>query len=755
MMRQYFRHVVDYPILVISLIFLITIILGWQLPRLSFKTSIYDLAIEDLPENIRYQSFKEVFGSEEIILVVAKGQNIFDPTTFARIDNLAQKLSEVGGVKTVISLPGIKKDIDISGNKSLADFAELLTPVELFPKILISADKKTTAITLILEDIEDKEPVIESVEKIIEQEKGDLSNYQIGLPLVSQALAMYTKKDFLKLPPIAFVVILFVLTYLFQSFRGVFVPATILITALIWTFGLMAWTGTHLSMLTMIVPIFLIAVGTAYCMHVMAEYRRATVEANSPAEAAYLGVLRVALPTCLAVVTTIIGLGSQLVNKIHAIREFAIFASIGILSILILIFTLLPAILALFPLPRGADSIGFARKDVFDRLLQRVVALNIRHRKILFPLVSALTLLVGSGILRIRVENNPVSYFKKSTPISQHFHDIYQDMAGSIPINVVVNALEDDYFEDPAHLQEIERLQDFLGTLDGVDKTESYADYLKLVNYATNQYQREFYVLPEEPFEVRMLTNDLRMVLGEVISSRFVNPEFSRANILLRTHISSTRDCLEVQKKIYDYVNTDFSKNLRVEVTGFGVVMAHSASLLTKGQLQSLSITLVLVFGIMFFLFLSLKTGLIAMVPNFFPIIMNFGLMGWLGMELSAATSLIAATAIGLAVDDTIHYMFRCNRELRHGRDRERALENTIGHVGRPILFTTISISLGFAVLLFSSFEPTSAFGLMMVITMFSALVGDLLLLPALMLHARLVTVWDIMRIYPDELFTP
>jgi predicted RND superfamily exporter protein len=505
----------------------------------------------------------------------------------------------------------------------------------------------------------------------------------------------------------------------------------------------------------MVVPIFLIAVGTAYCMDVMAEYRRATVEANSPAEAAYLGVLRVAFPTCLAVVTTIIGLGSQLVNKIHAIREFAIFASVGIISIMILIFSLLPAILALFPLPSGGETIGLTRKDVFDRLLQRVVALNLRHRKILFPLITALTLLIGSGIPRIRVENNPISYFKKSAPISQHFHDIYQDMAGSIPINVVVSALEDSYFEDPAHLQEIQRLQDFLGTLDGVDKTESYADYLKLINYATNQYQREFYVLPEEAFEVRMLTNDLKMVLGEVISSRFVNPEFSKANILLRTHISNTRDCLNVQKRIYDYVNTDFPNTLRVEVTGFGVVMAHSASLLTKGQLQSLAITLVLVFDVMFFLFLSLKTGLIAMVPNLFPIIMNFGLMGWLGMELSAATSLIAAIAIGLAVDDTIHYMFRCNRELRHGRDREKALKNTLGHVGRPIVFTTISISLGFSVLLFSSFEPTSAFGLMMVITMFSALVGDLLLLPALMLHARLVTVWDIMRIYPDELFTP
>ena len=134
---------------------------------------------------------------------------------------------------------------------------------------------------------------------------------------------------------------------------------------------------------------------------------------------------------------------------------------------------------------------------------------------------------------------------------------------------------------------------------------------------------------------------------------------------------------------------------------------------------------------------------------------MNFGLMGWLGIELSMATSLIASIAIGLAVDDTIHYLYRCNRELRNGSDRKDALKRTIDHVGRPIIFTTFTISLGFAVLLFSNFEPTSAFGLMMVITMFSALVGDLFLLPALMLHAKLVTVWDIFRIYPDELFTP
>jgi diguanylate cyclase (GGDEF)-like protein len=156
---------------------------------------------------------------------------------------------------------------------------------------------------------------------------------------------------------------------------------------------------------------------------------------------------------------------------------------------------------------------------------------------------------------------------------------------------------------------------------------------------------------------------------------------------------------------------------------------------------------MILVFAIMFVLFLSAKVGLIAILPNLFPIVINFGIMGWFGVELSMFTSLIASIAIGLAVDDTIHYMVRYNREFRKDLDDRRALKETLLHMGRPIVFTTITISIGFAVLSLSNFTPTAIFGTMMVITMISALVGDLILLPSLMLHVELVTVWDLIRL--------
>ena len=191
----------------------------------------------------------------------------------------------------------------------------------------------------------------------------------------------------------------------------------------------------------------------------------------------------------------------------------------------------------------------------------------------------------------------------------------------------------------------------------------------------------------------------------------------------------------------------NFSKDLTWDVTGLGMVVSASSDLLTKGQVKSLSLTVVLVFSIMFLLFLSSKVGLVAIVPNLFPIVVNFGIMGWLGIELSMVTSLIASIAIGLAVDDTIHYLVRYNREFKKSLDDKLALRETIKHVGRPIVFTTLTIGVGFAILTLSSFKPTAIFGVMMVITMLSALVGDLILLPSLMLHVELVTVWDLLRL--------
>jgi signal transduction histidine kinase len=312
-----------------------------------------------------------------------------------------------------------------------------------------------------------------------------------------------------------------------------------------------------------------------------------------------------------------------------------------------------------------------------------------------------------------------------------------------------MESMHEYYFEDPKHLAEIKRFQNFLETLPRVDKTVSFADYLMLVNYTLNRYDSKYYALPEEAYETRIAINNYNAILGEDLFSRFMTPELNRANIVLLTHMSSSRDFLNTREKILAYAQQHFPEHLNWEVTGVGMAISASSHLLTSGQVKSISISLVLIFGIMFLMFLSGKVGFIAILPNCFPIIVNFGLMGWLGIKLSMVTSLIASIAIGLAVDDTIHYLYRYNREFKKDLDKDRALRDTIKTVGKPIIFTTITISIGFSILLFSNFKPTAIFGFLMLVTMGSALIGDLIILPSLMLHVELVTAWDLLKLMP------
>lgn len=745
------KFIVEHPFHLLIAGLIITLLFAWQIPGLRIQTSIYELAIEDLAETARYESFKKEFGTEEIILVVARVHNVFEKEPFERIGRLARKLSDIKGVRRVISLPGIKRDMDVTDKWSLADFEDIIGPVVLFRKNILSADKKTTALTLLLEDLASKDQVIASVQAILKQAEEETSLYQnlyaIGMPLVSKALADYTEKDFLRLPPVTFLVIALILFCFFRNIRGVLVPTGSVLIALIWTFGLMAWTETPLSMLTMIVPIFIIAVGTAYCMYILPEYLAAAEKCRTPGEAAFTCFQHVAFPTSLAVITTTIGLGSLFLNRIPAIREFALFSCVGIWSMLFVMLALLPAVFALLPLPRSRSDRGQPNEGLLHRFLDNIIHLNLHRQKVMLPLIALITMVGIIGIFRIRVETNPVGYFKESTPISRHFHDIYRDMAGSFPLNVVLDGRSDDAFEDPANIRLIARVQEYLNSLEGVDKTISFADYFRLINYASNGYEKEFYVLPEEGFEVRTLMNHFKTMLGQDTFDRFMSGHLSKTNILLRTHISSSEDFLKTREKISTYLGGILPENFDFQITGFGMVISQSSRILTEGQIKSLSVTLVLIFGIMFLLFLSSKVGFIAILPNCFPIIMNFGIMGWLGIELSMATSLVASIAIGLAVDDTIHYLVRYNREFKKDLKKERALRDTIQGVGRPIIFTTITIGLGFSILLFSHFKPTAIFGLLMVITMGSALVGDLILLPSLMTHVELITIWDLLRL--------
>ena len=744
---RYFNWVVRQRAVVLFTIIVLTACFLFFIPRMVFNTSVHDMVIENLAETRQYESFKEMFGSGEIIRVVITCDDVFDPATFMKIKRLAESLKTIEGVERTISLPDVKDAVDLSGNWSMNTFKMRVESIPLLQRNLISEDHRATLITLVLNQESDHGQLVAHIQEQIDKEGPDLTLFQMGMPVISDALARFTQKDFFKLPPFTFVVVAILLFFFLHNVRDVSLVLTCVTFSLIWTLGFIALTGMALSILTMIVPVFLIAVGTAYCLHIISEYQF-QMERHPTSESATVAAFStIILPTLLAAGTTILGLGSLFVSRISSIKAFAFIACGGMLSFVIIASTFLPAALSLFSLRTKRKKTMVWLSTFVQKALNGITSLNASYRKVTIPFLSLLMLLGVLGMFRLQVETNPVDYLKEGSPVRKNFDDIHSRLSGSLPINVVVDGKEEAYFEQIEAIEVLNQFQTFAETLPEVDKAVSFAEYLKLVNYATNRYKSDFYRLPTESFEVRMLINSYRMILGQEMLDAFLSPDASKANVMLFTHISSSKDILQLKEKIHAHAKINSPPGIQWEVTGFGVAIAASSSELTKGQIKSLLLTIGVVFGIMFMLFLSWKVGLIAIATNFFPIAMNFGIMGWMGIELSIATSLIASIAIGLAVDDTIHYLVRFNREFKKDLDSTRALRETINHVGRPIVYTTVTICIGFSVLLFSEFKPTSIFGAMMAITVFSALLGDLLLLPSLMQQMELVTMWDLIRV--------
>ena len=409
---QALQWIARHPKRVLLFLGVLTILSAWNIPRMTISTSIYDLAIEDLPVTKQYHDFQKLFGSDDIIRIVVKGDNVFHPVFFRKLEHLAEQASHIKGVRRVISLPEIKKSVDTAGEWSMAKFSKIIAPVLLFQKNLISNDQKTTALTLLLESDADPDAVIKDINRIIATESDSLTIYQIGIPLVSEAIARFTEKDLFTILPFTFLLVAVILYVLFGNVRMLFLPLVCVAISIIWMFGLMAFLKIPLAMLTMIVPVFMTAVGSAYCLYILTTFLENADTSETAYDAVYLTWKEMTLPTMLTVFTTTIGLGSLFINRISAIQEFALFACFGIIGLLVILLFFLPAVLVLFPLPLiRKKSTRSALSFQFTRITRMIARIDLQYQKPVFIIAGIICLICDCRCLAAAGGNQPGGIF--------------------------------------------------------------------------------------------------------------------------------------------------------------------------------------------------------------------------------------------------------------------------------------------------------------------------------------------------------
>ncbi len=421
--------------------------------------------------------------------------------------------------------------------------------------------------------------------------------------------------------------------------------------------------------------------------------------------------------------TTILGFLSLLVNSIVSIREMGIYASVGITVAFVLSLTLIPALLVLLHLPPRTEA----------------------------------SMLCTWLSFSIQVDSNFQSFFRKTDPISRATAAINRHLAGSTAFYVMIDGEEHDIVKKWDTLWRIKNLQLYLASLPGVEKTISFVDYCEMLDRGLQELPSEEKRISSSLLEEQKTFWENPAQLAEVMQLVYLNannisgvvnhPDYSRTNILVRTTLSRASDVAATVEKIQLFARKTFPPELTVHPTGTLILHTRTTGNIVTGQVESLALSAGVIFVLMSAMFLSTRMGLIAMIPNLFPLLVFFGLMGATGAVLSLSTNIIASIALGINIDNEIHLMHRLSAEVRTTLDQEQALLRTLSTVGKPAFYASVLLVLGFLILCFSTLVPIQEFGYLSGATMIVSLGADLVLTPALLATTQVITLWDLLHI--------
>ncbi len=771
-MERWYRFIIHRPCFVLLLILLLTGFFAFHARHIQVDSSLDSLLPDNDPERQYYNDVVRLFGSENVAVIGILTDNIYTPHTLQKIQRLTDEFRKIPEVKTVFSLTNAPDVIaKITGAEQELLIPTIPTTVEeaaaikekvatqpIYHKNLVAEDGRAAAINIFfLESITDNEfvrrGIDEKIQDIIDQAQGPEKIYYTGLPHFKAVSARAIVEDLSYLLPLALVLILIVLFFCLRSVRGVVLPALTVIITVIWTLGLMVLGGSRLSLGTLSLPPMLLVLGVAYSLHVVAEYYE-LAQPGRPKEEVLLETLRsINTPVLMAALTTVLGFLSLFTNNIVSIREMGIYSAIGITIAFLLATILIPAALVLMPLPsRHQDTYSPGLTIALRAFTQFII----QHRSAVIIGGALIAVLAALPIPSIEVGSNFLSLFRASHPVRQATDVMNHALGGSMAFYVTIDGTENDLMKKADTLKRIKDLQLYINSLPGVDKTVSFVDYGEMFDEGIRSLPPEEGTAPAPSLpNAHFWENPAR--LDEVMQLIFFNPTiianvvnhpmYSRSNILVRTSFTHPREIADAVQKIQLFAQEHFSPEMKAHPTGALILNTRTASSLISGQIQSLTLTAGVIFVIMTVMFLSFRVGIIAMIPNIFPILAFFGLMGVSGAMLSIGTSTIASIVLGLAVDDTIHIMTRLSAEARRTSDQREALMRALCTVGKPTLYYSLLVFLGFLSFGLSTFVPIQEFGLLSATTIVFGVLAELALLPALLTTTPVITLWDVLYV--------
>lgn len=775
-----YRHA--WPLVVGILV--LTALLASRVPTLETDNSTDSFLHPNDPIRVAYEDFREQFGRDERITIAVEAEDLFAPIFLEKLRDLhadlAREVPYVEDLTSMINARNTRGEGDTLIVEELMEewpeTAEARAALKarvlsnpLYRNTLISRDASVTTVSIelvafagadaaadelsgfedqvggngrtdaprFLRDTEISEAV-HAVRRVVDRHDAPDFRLQLaGSPVMSERLNTRMQADMVRFTLLSVAMIAAFLFLLFRRLVAVVLPLTVVVLAMLGTLGVMAFVGAKLSVATQILPSFLLAVGVCDAVHILAIFYQRMAAGCTREDAIAFSFGHSGLAIVMTSLTTAGGLGSFAVGELKPVADLGIFAPFGVLFALVYTIVLLPALLALLPMRpvvRSEDG-----SDRVTRVLRRIGAFAAAYPWSVVAVTLAILVVSLMGASFLRFSHDPMDWFPEGDRFRNATLYMNDKLDGVNVVEVLARTGRENGVQDPELLDRLEAVQrEAAGIHRGewrIAKTVAVSDVVKEVHQALNENRSEYYRIPQQR---ELVAQELLLFenSGSDDLEDFVDPLFSVARITMRVPWMDAMVYPELLDDLERRVGAVLGDGVEIQLTGLVPMLSRTFRAMLGSMLRSYVLALLVIVPLMVLLIGDPKRGLLSMVPNLTPVIMMLGYMGWSGTKVDGLTMMVGAIVIGLAVDDTIHFMHNFRRYYVQTRDARVAIDRTLVTTGRALLLTSLVLGAGFLVFGGAYMSNVRTFGLLAAAAIGVAFLANVLLASSLMVLA-------------------
>ena len=743
---KYAEWIYHYRIFILLFTSLLTIFAITYIPEITVKNDSDKFSLDENNPVIKSQKlFNSLFGSDEYIYLLIESDSTNNWNILKVVQSVTEQIKDLEGVKNVLSLIDAERiewipvfntivptPAPIFGNKfeqiDIDTLKTILGNSSFYFGNLVSNDLSKFNVIINLESKDgvdyknNLESLLENINKImLSYSDKQISYYLAGAPLLDREMSSIVKEDLALFVPLSVITSVLILLFVARRLFPIIIVMLVSSISLIWSLGVISMTDTSMSVgLSVIVPLILV-INIAYSLHYIYHYQSASSYQAGEVQILKKTFEKVLTPSLLAGTTTAVGFFSLLTSTFAGIQEIGTFIGLGVLFSMFNTNVVLPALLSF----RKISS--KERVNLFSLFLNKICEFTIARYKLIIFLFSIALVAAVYGIINIKTDTNILDYIDEDYQIRKSFNKIDNEFGGTLPLEIILISNYDSVDKD---IDLIDSLSSKINKENLIGNTNSVVDILKFIDSSRPTEEDNIFI----PFSFRekiFPSSIWKTISKSEIGKNFVSVKDSIIYFRINCRVKSVGS--DELKSLLFRIESHYNNSLKDRILKAGIVpfFVESNSYLISSQINSF--TIAFIFILFFFLLFthSIKLGLIALIPNTFPIIFTIGLLGIFNIPLDLSNIMIASIAIGIIVDDTIHFLYNYLKDKTlKAVDNIRLVYKSISF---PILSTSIIVSAGFFILGFSNFVPTKYFGILAGILVIIALISDLILFPALL----------------------